>query len=301
VTPLTEGVLVIHDDDSPLPGTEVHYLQSQHVNQEFKIIVGHCTPPETPTTPVLFVGDALGSMGTAVEIVRLLHVCEHIPALLVVGIGYRIATPEETFEPRARDFTPTFDASETDADPAMRGGAGAFLTFICDDLKPWVRDRYGVDPDNSAFFGDSYGALFAAYALLTEPTTFRSYGLGSPSLDWDHELMFALEAAYAEKNADLAARVYVSVGEFENPAGDRRFAQQRAAQATTAGATDGSSDDSVENSDTVADCQRFVDQLRSRGYPGLDIEFEVLAGEYHETAPPANLSRAVRYLFDGPR
>jgi hypothetical protein len=26
----------------------------------------------------------------------------------------------------------------------------------------------------------------------------------------------------------------------------------------------------------------------------------VLPGEYHETAPPLNLSRALRYLFDAP-
>jgi predicted alpha/beta superfamily hydrolase len=292
---------VITDDDSPLPGTEVHYLRSQQVDEEFKLIVGHCTPPETPATPVLFVGDALGSMGTAMEVVRLLQVCEHIPALLVVGIGYRVATTEETFEPRARDFTPTFDASEVDADPAMRGGAAAFLAFIRDELKPWVHERYGVDPDNSAFFGDSYGALFAAYALLTEPATFRGYGLGSPSLDWDHEVMFARESAYADTHHDLPAKVFASVGEFENPAGDRRFERQRAPQLTPRGATDDEGDDPLQGVDTVADTQRFVALLRSRGYPSLDIELEVLAGEYHVTAPPANLSRAVRYLFGAPR
>ena len=31
------------------------------------------------------------------------------------------------------------------------------------------------------------------------------------------------------------------------------------------------------------------------------IGHEVLAGEYHETAPPLNLSRSLRYLFDAPR
>jgi hypothetical protein len=41
--------------------------------------------------------------------------------------------------------------------------------------------------------------------------------------------------------------------------------------------------------------------LRGRGYPNLDLGLEVLPGEYHETAPPLNLSRSLRYLFDAPR
>ena len=46
--------------------------------------------------------------------------------------------------------------------------------------------------------------------------------------------------------------------------------------------------------------ERMLAALRSRGYPSLQIECEV-PGEYHETAPPLNLSRSLRYLFDAPR
>ena len=53
--------------------------------------------------------------------------------------------------------------------------------------------------------------------------------------------------------------------------------------------------------DYVGYCERMVAALRSRGYPSLQIECEVLPGEYHETAPPLNLSRSLRYLFDAPR
>jgi predicted alpha/beta superfamily hydrolase len=293
---------MISDDDSPLPGTEVHYLRSTLADEEFKIIVGTCSPPVTSTTPVLFVGDALGSMGTATEIVRLLHVCENIPALLVVGIGYRVSTTEATFEPRARDFTPTVDDRETDADPAMRGGAERFLSFVRDELKPWVRTRYGVDPDDSAFFGDSYGALFGAYTLLTEPSTFRRYGLGSLPLYYDHDLLFNREAAYADAHDDLPAQVYVSVGEYETPAGRRHFLDQLSPEARARGEAEDEEEARFYPSiDMVADAERFVSLLRSRDYPSLKIEFEILAGEFHETAPPTNLSRAVRYLFGAPR
>ena len=53
--------------------------------------------------------------------------------------------------------------------------------------------------------------------------------------------------------------------------------------------------------DLAADTERMVAALRTRAYPSLEIECEVLPGEYHDTSPPLNLSRSVRYLFDAPR
>lgn len=51
----------------------------------------------------------------------------------------------------------------------------------------------------------------------------------------------------------------------------------------------------------VAVIERMVASLRGRGYPHLEIECEVLPGQYHEAAPPLNLSHSLRYLFDAPR
>ncbi len=51
----------------------------------------------------------------------------------------------------------------------------------------------------------------------------------------------------------------------------------------------------------VADQERFVTALRSRQYPNLVIESEVLPGEFHLTVFPLNFSRSMQYLFDAPR
>jgi hypothetical protein len=45
----------------------------------------------------------------------------------------------------------------------------------------------------------------------------------------------------------------------------------------------------------------MVAALRSRGYPSLEIDCELLPGEFHEAAPPLNLSRSLRYVFGAPR
>jgi predicted alpha/beta superfamily hydrolase len=282
---------MISNDESPLTETEVHYLRSENVGEEFKILIGHCGASGSTPPPVLFVSDANMQFGTAVDIVRLLHLMDYLPPLLVVGIGYRVATSKETLDLRARDLTPTVDPSIDYLAPAMMGGAGRFLAFIREELQPWTRERYGVETDDSAYFGDSFGGLFGTYVLFNEPSTFRRYGLGSPSLRYDNGVMFEHEAEYARGHDDLPAKVYFSVGEYENTQGDKRRAARIPA------------DDGAEPYiwDLVAEVERMASTLRGRQYASLAIECEVLPGEYHPTAPPINLSRSLRYLFDGPR
>lgn len=289
---------MISNDDSPLPDTDVQYLRSEQVGDEFKILVGHSGASGSTPAHVLFMGDAWANFGTAVETIRLLNDAGDLPHLLVVAVGYRVAKMEDNYPLRSRDFTPSVDPTSGEPDTANTGGASRFLAFLRDDLKPWVRERYGVDTDDSTLFGYSLGGLFATYVLLNEPATFRRYGIGSPALDWGKGLMFDREAEYARTHDDLPAKVFFSVGAYENTEGDRRWrAQLPAGRRSQAGA-------SAEGDplfDAVADTERMVASLRGRRYPSLDIEYEVLPGEYHQTAPPVALSRSLRFLFDAPR
>jgi predicted alpha/beta superfamily hydrolase len=214
---------MISNDVSPLPDTEVHYLRSEHVGDEFKVFVGRPQSSNAAPWCVLFMGDPWSDFGTAVGVTRVLDLFGDLPPLLVVAVGYRGVTIEENVAPRGRDFTPTVGLAQTSAKPEMTGGAGRFLAFLRDELKPWVRDRYRVDPDDSAFFGYSLGGLFATYVLLNEPATFQRYGIGSPTLLWDNGLMFDHEAAYARTHDDLPAKVFFSVGANESSAGERRW------------------------------------------------------------------------------
>ena len=288
---------MISDDESPLPGTEVHYLRSEHVGDEFKILVGHCGSSDARRPSVVFVSDPNILFGTALEMLRLFHMFERVPPILVIGVGYRETEFEVVLGLRARDLSATVDASQQE-DASLMGGADRFLAFFRDELKPWVRARFDVDPDDSTFFGDSLAGLFATHVLLSEPATFRRYGIGSPSLWWDQKTIFETETAYAASHDDLSAKVFVSVGELETPEGTRRQQEQLHGEAR---ANQEAEDEKDGPLDLVADAARMVSALRSRRYPSLVIESEVLPGEYHETALPVNLSRSVRYLFDMPR
>ena len=106
------------------------------------------------------------------------------------------------------------------------------------------------------------------------------------------------EAAYAEAHDDLAAKVFFSVGSYENSEDAKRFRSRLAAETRAEVEAKLSG---LPAWDLTADTERMVAALRSRAYPSLEIELEVLPDEYHDTAPPLNLSRSVRYLFDVPR
>jgi predicted alpha/beta superfamily hydrolase len=283
------------NDESPLANTEVHFLHSDHVGDEFKIFVGHCPGRGDEVPAVVYLGDANGFFGGAVDAIRLMQLSAHLPAIVVVGIGYRVGAIDETDAQRTRDFTPTADEAFARIFPEQKlmGGAPNLLRFIRDELQPWVHANYRVDPSQSTFFGHSFGGLFATYVLLTEPETFTRYGIGSPSFWWHQTAAFDLEAAYAATHDDLPARAYFSIGEHETHEGRQREASRLPAdEARIAG---------LWYIDMVALMQRMVSALRSREYPSLDLASAVFANEFHITVPMLNLTRSLRYLFDAPR
>lgn len=65
-----------------------------------------------------------------------------------------------------------------------RGGADRFLSFVTDELAPWIDRRYHTAPYR-VLIGHSFGGLFVLNALAHHPEAFRSYVALSPSLWWD--------------------------------------------------------------------------------------------------------------------
>jgi predicted alpha/beta superfamily hydrolase len=286
---------VTGNDAAALANTQVHYLSSRHVADEFRIIVGDCEDAP-PGVGVLVVLDAFYFYGTALETVRLLATSGHVKPLLVVGVGYRPVTMADTTRLRQRDFSPVADP-RAEGDPAMMQGANQFAAFLEEELKPWIGDRFDVDRDDFGLLGYSQGGLFATHLLLTRPSAFQRYGIGSPSYWYGPKVIFETEQSYANSHDDLPARAYVSIGEYEDPAGDDRHRAQMTPEARAASLR---AEAELPMEDEVGYARDLVDRLRSRGYPHLDITFEVLAGEYHPTAPPLTISRAVRHLYDAP-
>lgn len=164
------------------------------------------TPPPEAGWPVLYTLDGKRIFPATVGLARALAnnpLGTGVHPGVVVGIGYKETDPAEILKLRARDYT--------------LEGASAFLEFIENELKPFVENRYRVDPQRSSLFGHSYGGLFTTYALFHRPEVFENYLIASPSLWWRGNAI-QKEEPFLASNLEMARRwptVYLTSGQYE--------------------------------------------------------------------------------------
>lgn len=278
----------------PLADTEVHHLASSHVGDEFKIFVGHCGTQLREPLPVLYLTDANGCFGVAVDTIRSMQLVRLIPPLLVVGIGYPRGILAETASIRVRDLTPTRDEIYDRLYPDNCGMSGAdrFLAFIRSELMPWVAQRFPVEFGDSIYFGHSLGGLFGTVVMLSEPDTFARYILGSPSYWWDRNAIVDIETRYASDHADLRAHVFFGIGADEDHAG-------RVRELTNAPERERAIAEKYRH-DMVATMLDLIARLEQRDYPSLTTTSRVFADESHVTVAPLVLSHGLRWHFSVP-
>jgi predicted alpha/beta superfamily hydrolase len=101
---------------------------------------------------------------------------------------------------------------------------------------------------------------------------FSGYILGSPSLWYDRRHIFDVEAIYAGRHRDLAAKVYMFAGEYEA----RRFHR---------------------TNDITKDILALEGLLKKRPYPNLSVRSEVLNGEDHLSVAPRGFTRGLKHLL----
>jgi predicted alpha/beta superfamily hydrolase len=291
-----------------LPNTETHVLHSEAVDQEYRLLIARPFAPPRPgtrTSPVVYVLDADVSFPLARQVAFSLESGFEIPPLLIVGVAYAGGVREGMLR-RNRDYTPTRDdlfmrhaarwGAAVGGDAS--GGAGAFLEFVREELKPYVEEHLPADPTDATIFGVSFGGLFATYALLEAPDTFQRYVIGSPSLWWDDRVLFEHERRYAEEHDDLAARVFIGAGSHETAEHDaEQLARLPASIREPMLAFQEAMDGRVRMVEVI---EPFVERLRGRGYPGLDLTLYLFPEETHASAPPMTLSRGLRIVFGTP-
>lgn len=184
---------------------------------------------------------------------------------------------------RRRDYTPSNPLLRPNPDLTeytgkAYGEAEAYRRYVEQTAMPFVAENYRADMKRTTLLGHSYGALFGAYVLLTQPQMFVNYILGSPSLWFDNGIIFDFEREYARSHRDLIARVHMVTGSFETGGAGPRYYTQH---------------------DLVADMRRFESQLKARGYPGLSISAEIAEGEDHYTVFPDVVNRGLIKLLPG--
>jgi predicted alpha/beta superfamily hydrolase len=279
--------LPAHAVEAPAPyslkDTEVHTLHAAHLDRDYEIDVA--LPPSYGAAPnrrypVVFVTDAPYAFPlTRAIAARVGGHSKAMPEFILVGLGYAKGdTPEYS---RRRDYTPS-----PNGDPDARsdmpgrapafGGAEAYRRFVADEVFPFIAAHYRVDMARRVFAGHSYGSLWGAHVLATAPGMFDAYVLGSPSLWFDHRLMFAREKAFAAANPGPRAAVWLGAGALEVPA--------------PRSPRDGPDD-------MVGAVRAYAQALASHRWPGMTVRTEIVGGENHLTVAPVLITHGLEWAL----
>lgn len=266
-----------------LMSTEKRTIHSEIVNQDYDILISlpYLYYKSDTTYPVLFSLDANVSFGTISNIANNLSTLNReLPEIVVVGIAYPINDIADWAALRKRDTTPTSNAeydknwadylnkaTGRDNIVVQSGGAELFLSFIIDELIPFIETNYRVSPTDRAIRGISSGGLFVLYALFNHSGVFHKYLAQSPSIQWDESYMYEMESDFALANDDLPVRLFMSVGGLESEVYIHNF-------------------------------NKMGQVLRSRNYPSFKIQTLLLENETHGTNGPSSLSVGLKMLYE---
>lgn len=251
--------------------TEVSILHSDITGTDYRIYVAFPRgyADDDATYPVVFLLDGNWHFATATSVFEAYNAGE-LPGVVLVGIGYPIDDDFDCIPFREQDFLP-----ENNAD--------LFLTFLEDELIPYIDANYRTDGEHRTLVGHSYGGLFALHALFSSDA-FDSYLALSPALwygpNWDGErYIFDLEEAFYEsqdtKKPTLQARLFLGVGEMEPEDEDWGFTQPW----------------------MVSNVIEFSKVLKRHHYQGLEVETDVIEELGHMGSFPGAFIRGLHEVL----
>lgn len=166
---------------------------------------------------------------------------------------------------RFRDYSIRPSSNPENQAKYQLGQASNHLDFIRSDVIKYIENNYRIDPERRTYFGYSMGGKFGAYILLTQPSTFKNYILGSPSLSGGRDVPILLElgANEALNTKDLNANVFISYGDLER--------------------------------ETSPYTDEIIAMLKNKNDERLWLKHEVIEGN-HETAFPMTVVRSMQWL-----
>ncbi|MBD1371011.1 alpha/beta hydrolase [Hazenella sp. IB182357] len=250
------------------------HVQSKHKNLPYHILVSvPKVEPPIAGFPVIYVLDGNAFFYTVKEQVRLQSTRPDrtkIPPSIVVGIGY---PNDQDFEHKRRFYDFTFLTKENlpphpkGMDWPETGGAEYFLSFIENELKTFISQKYPVDQNQQSIFGHSLGGLLALEILYSRPNCFQTYLASSPSIWWNDRNILKRNSSFSAFLPSLNSKIglFLSVG-------------------------------ALERDHMIHDAKVLYDQLTSITHPYFKVGFYNAGEENHLSVVPTILSRALRFI-----
>jgi len=260
-----QGIPAAPPPQVPILGSQLLKITSSVVGREYHLYVNLPRGYEdtSRTFPVIYLTDGQWDFPLAVALFGEQYYDGFVPASIIVGITWGGNDPNYD-SLRAIDLTPTRIQQLPHS-----GNAPKFLAFMKEELISFIETRYRAAKNDRTLMGSSLGGLFTLFALFHETGLFNRYVLTSPALGWDNGIIYTLEKTYAEKNSRLPAKLFMAMGALEAAVGGDDF-------------------------------QKFIRQLQSRSYEGLDLETRVLENTGHSGSKAEGYSRGLQAVFAQP-
>jgi predicted alpha/beta superfamily hydrolase len=246
-----------------IPGSQARTITSTIVNQEYTL---HISLPggyagSNKKYPVVYLMDSQWDFSLLTALYGEQYYDGFIPELIIVGVTWGGVNPNPD-SLRARDYTPTRVTWTPQS-----GGAATFLSFMKNELFPFVETNYKADPNDRVLAGCSLGGLFTLFALFTEPGLFQRYIAASPAYGWDNEVIYKYEKAYFDSKPTASARLYMIMGGVERG---------------------------------VPGFEKLVSHLSGRHYSSLQFRAKVLENTGHSGTKGEGYARGLQYVYERP-
>ncbi|WP_186577954.1 alpha/beta hydrolase [Aquibacillus kalidii] len=204
---------------------QLHIYPEEQVNSPYELYIYTPDQPPPPSGfPVVYVLDGNALFQTVQHAISLQSRrtdATGVPAAVVVGIGYPGDQPFN-LKRRFYDYTPPATSTTLPPRPDGRpwpenGAAEQFLSFLREEIQPFLVEHYQINPKQQTIFGHSLGGLFALYTLFTKPDTFQGYIATSPSIWWNERNVLDYVPSFLAnlENNKEAIRLFLSVGSLE--------------------------------------------------------------------------------------
>ena len=219
--------------------------------------------------PVVYILDGDTLFGMAASLTMSAAWAQEAPELIAVGIGYGVDSYDQWAKLRELDLALPGATTHDATNPSNSPQPELFLQTLHEDIVPFIDHTYRTLPDDRCLYGYSWGGFFVLYTLLHEPATFRRYMSGSGFVEPTTEYICREARHLRDRNSNLDATAYVSVGERER--------------------------------DQVAALHEFVDVLGGVRRMNLELSTEVYPSEGHGPAGIAlTYLRGMRKVYPRP-